>query len=114
MRLFADECFDARILAGLIRRIGITALTAQDAGLLQTPDEDILSWASEHDHIVLTHDISTMVPLCEGRIRAGLACVGLVAVPDAMPIGSAIEDLVLLLSCYQAADFRDNIVRLPL
>ena len=43
MRFLADECFDARILAGLIRRIGITALTAQDAGLLQTPDEDILA-----------------------------------------------------------------------
>jgi hypothetical protein len=49
-----------------------------------------------------------------GRVRAGLAMPGVICVPQAMGIGPAIADLVIVMLCGIPADFDSNIKYLPL
>jgi hypothetical protein len=77
-------------------------------------DPDVLEWAALNGRIVLTQDIKTMPGFALGRVRAGLAMPGVICVPQAMGIGPAIADLVIVMLCGIPADFDSNIKYLPL
>ena len=47
LRFLTDEDFDGRLTSALLARVeGLDLVRAQDAGLMHTPDPDILAWAA--------------------------------------------------------------------
>jgi hypothetical protein len=61
-RLAVDHNFDARIVAGLLRRDSdLDVMLIRDAGLATAPDPVVLEWAAREGRVLLTHDRSTRV-----------------------------------------------------
>ena len=90
-RILIDESFNQRILRGLNRRqLKLDHVVAQRSGLKGAIDSVILAWASDHDRIVVTHDLSTLPMEAYKRVSADEPMPGLIAVPHEMPIGKAI------------------------
>jgi hypothetical protein len=111
----ADENFNLVIIRGLQRRKpAIDILLVQDVGLRSQDDPVILAWAAEEGHVMLTHDIRTMPSFAAQRIAAGQKMPGLIVVPDQMPIGPAIEDLLVIAECTESAEWQGRIEYLPL
>ena len=115
MRFLADENFDNRILAGLRRRLpALDLLRVQDVGLVGAEDSEVLTWAAEEDRILLTHDAATVPDFAYERMRAGEAMPGILEVPFDMPIGQAIEELLLVAVASRPEDWRNLVIYLPL
>jgi len=51
---------------------GLDILRAQDVGLSETDDSDVLLWAAREQRVVLTHEVKTMIEFAMQRIRAVL------------------------------------------
>lgn len=99
LRLLIDENFDQHILRGLQRRLSsFDFLLAEQAGLRQTKDPDILAWAARENRTVLTHDLRTMVPYAKRLVLLRQNMAGVILVPKRLAIGRAINDLEVLLA----------------
>lgn len=110
----ADEDFRNAILRGLVRRMRtLDIVRAQDVGLAGKPDPAVLEWAAQHERIVLTHDVSTMPAHAYARLRAGLRVPGVCVVPQSLPVGQAIEDLLLAMTCGVDEDWENQVRYLP-
>jgi hypothetical protein len=115
LRLVSDENFNGNILRGLFRRhpeLGL--IRVQDVGLVQTPDPDILEWAASHGCVLLSHDVSTIPPAAFQRVRDGRPMPGVFIVPDRMPIGQAIEEILFLSIDVDIDEWKDQVLFLPL
>jgi Domain of unknown function (DUF5615) len=114
-RFLADEDFNGDVLRGLQRRVShLDAVRAQDVGLRGASDAEVLARAAAEDRVVLTHDVSTLIATAFARIMAGMAMSGVIAVAQSTPIGTAIEDLVLVAECATPEDVRNRVLYLPL
>lgn len=114
-KLVADENFDERILSGLRRRFpDLDAVTVHDLGLTSADDPIVLDHAAGEGRVILTHDERTMPGFAYGRVAAEEAMPGMVVVPDQMPIGAVIEDLLLLIQIATPDELQDRVIRLPL
>jgi len=115
LKVAADENFKHQIVSGLRRRLpAIDLVTVQGAGLAGTSDAEVLAWAAEEDRLLLTHDTRTIKNFAYARVAAGQSMPGVVAVPHRMPIGHAIEDLLLVIQVSAPDEMRDRVLRLPL
>jgi len=115
LRFLADENFDNRILAGLRRRLpALDIVRVQDVGLIGAEDPEVLAWAAQEDRILLTHDVATVPDFAYERIMAGAAMPGVLEVPFGMPIGQAIDELLLVMETSQSADWNNQVTYLPL
>jgi hypothetical protein len=81
--------------------------------LMRIPDPDVLAWAAETDHILLTHDVMTVPGHAHARVAAGQPMPGVFVVAG-MAVGDAIGDLALLDACSEPAEWRDLVWFLPL
>jgi hypothetical protein len=99
-RLAADHNFDARIVAGLVRRKpDLEIVLIRDVGLSSAPDETVLEWAAEESRVLLTHDRATLLGLAYERVARGEPMSGVIAVDEQGAIGPAVDDILLLLEC---------------
>ena len=115
LRFVADEDFNNRILRGLLRRLPeVDVVRIQDTPLSGAADPVILEWAAQQNRILLTHDVSTMTHYAYQRILAGQAMAGIIEVPQAIPVGRVIEDLVTIVTCSSLKEFENQIQYLPL
>ena len=113
--LLVDEDFDNTILRGLLRRLpGIDVVRVQDVGLCGSTDPEVLAWAADHDRVLITHDVSTMKSHAYERVASGLQMPGLFALPQSLPIGVAIAELLLLTECSIAGEWEGQVRHLPL
>lgn len=113
--LLIDENFNQRILRGMRRTVPDLDVTiTQNIGLKGAVDPEVLAKAAETRRIVVTHDLRTLPKHAYERVRAGRPMPGVVAVPDTMPIGQAIEELALIVECAQPADLENLVLFLPL
>jgi predicted nuclease of predicted toxin-antitoxin system len=100
LKLLSDENFNGDIMRGLFRqRHELDVVRVQDVGLSATPDTDILAWAATEDRILLTHDRDTIPFFAYERVRAGRPMPGVFLVGDLMPLGQAVEELLLAVDC---------------
>jgi hypothetical protein len=114
-KFLADEDFNNHILRGLIRRLPLLDLVrVQDVGLMGHHDTELLEWAANEGRILLTHDADTMIEFAKNRIQAGLHMPGVVEVPQDLPIGEALAELILLAECSLAGEWDNRIVFIPL
>lgn len=77
-------------------------------------DPQVLAWAAEGGGILLTHDTRTMSIHAYARVAAGEPMPGVIEIPDLLPIGQAIEEVLLLAELTEPSELRDRVLRLPL
>ncbi|HTI51959.1 MAG TPA: DUF5615 family PIN-like protein [Planctomycetaceae bacterium] len=110
-----DEDLDNDILRGVIRNAtDFDVVRVQDVGLSGMNDELVLEWAASHERILVTHDVTTMISHAWSRVSRGLALPGVFVIPQSVPIGSAIADILLIESCSSSGDWIGQVRYLPL
>jgi hypothetical protein len=78
--------------------------------LAVAPDPTILEWVAEHGLVLLTHDRRMIPPFAHARVAAGLPMPGVFLVSNEMPIGQAIDELLIAVSCLSPDECK-NLVR---
>jgi hypothetical protein len=115
LRLIADENVKQAIVDGLRRLLpDVDIVLAKEVGLLRTDDRLILEWAAANARILVTHDARTMPGYAYERVAAGLPLPGVFVVPWQLPIGRAVDELVLLTTCSGDDEWQDRVLFLPL
>src|SRR5262245_42841063 len=101
LTFLADENFHGRIVRGLRRRQpALDIVRVQDIELLRSADDPaVLEWATETGRILLTHDAATVIGYAYDRVRSGLPMPGVFEVARSLPVGQAIEELLLAAEC---------------
>jgi hypothetical protein len=114
LRLVADENFN-NIVRGLLRRQpDLDIVRVQDSGLSGADEPTVLEWAAQERRVLLTHDVSTITKYAYARVRAGQPMPGVFEVSRAVPIGRAIEDILLLTECSLDDEWEGPVYYLPL
>jgi predicted nuclease of predicted toxin-antitoxin system len=110
-----DQNFNEHIVDGLTRRDTTLAFThVRDVGLAAAPDPTILEWAAAHGLVLLTHDRRTIPPFAYDRVAAGLPMSGVFLVNDDMPVGQAIDELLIAAHCLTSEECKDVVKYFPM
>ncbi len=70
--------------------------------------------AAQEERVLLTHDVTTMTRYAYERVQEGRLMPGVFEVSRAVPIGRAIEDLLLLAECSLDGEWEGQVRYLPL
>ena len=115
LKFVADENFNNDIVRGLWRRNpNLNVVRVQDAGLSGAKDPAVLDWAAREGRVVLTHDVSTLTHFAYQRVDAGLPMPGIFEVSRKVPLGVAIEDILLLAELSLPGEWEGRVIYLPL
>ena len=115
LRLVSDENLNGAIVRGLLRRQpDLDLVRVQDVRLAETPDPEILEWAAGQARVLLSHDVSTVPPAAYRRVADGKPMSGVFIVPDRMPIGQAIDEILFLSLDAEPDEWKDQVLYLPL
>lgn len=115
LRLIADENFNNNIVRGLLRRRpNLDLVRVQDVGLSAADDPTVLEWAAQEGRVLLTHDVSTITKYAYARVRTNQAMPGVFEVSRDVPIGQAIEDILLLAEYSFEGEWEGQVRYLPL
>ncbi len=113
--LVADENFNNTIVRGLLRvKSGLDIVRVQDVGLSSADDPDVLEWAAQQNRILLTHDVTTITKYAYERISSGKYMPGVIEVSRTVPLGIAINDILLIVDACKSGELENQIVYLPL
>ena len=114
LRFAADENFNGNIVRGLLRRNSkLDIVRVQDVGLSGADDPSLLQWAADQRRIIVTHDISTLAKHALARVAASQPMPGVFEVRSVVPIGQAIDDLILLAECSFEGEWEGQVRFLP-
>ena len=115
MKFLADENFDNRIVRGLLRRQpDLDIIRVQDLEIAGADDPTLLAWAAQAGRILLTHDERTIPHYVYERLAAGQTIAGVIIASDSLAVSGVIEDILLILECSSAAEWLNQLQRLPL
>jgi hypothetical protein len=116
VKWLADENFRNSIIRGILRRApDFDIIRVQDVPQISGGDDPaMLAWATTNGRVVLTHDLSTMIPAMHEQCRSASLCTPIVLVQDSLPIGPVIEDILLLDTCSVESDWSPGVVYLPI
>jgi hypothetical protein len=115
LRLATDEDFNNRIFRGVLHRApDLDIVRVQDAGLTLKDDPHVLEWAAREGRVLLTHDVTTMRKYAYDRIEAGLPMPGVFELSQDVPIGQAIEEILILAECSMEGEWEGQVRFLPL
>jgi len=110
-----DEHIDPDLVRGLLaRRADLDIIRVHDIGLLGAEDRDILARAAENNRILITHDRNTMAGFAYDRVRGGEPMPGVFVVDDRLPLGKAIEELLILAVCSLPDEWADQVIYVPM
>lgn len=115
MRFVADENFDGRIVDGIrLKYPSVDIVRAQDTEMYQAPDTKLLAWAAVENRISLTHDLRTMPRFAYERVAANQPMPGVIAIPQDLPVGTAIDELLAVIGASEPHEYANKVVYLPL
>jgi hypothetical protein len=116
VKWLADENFRNAIIRGLLRKAPAHDIVrAQDLPEVSGRDDRVLlRFATDKGRVVATHDVSTMIPAMREQMRLESRCAPIVMVPDSMPIGAAVDDILVLDECAVESDWAAGVIYLPL
>jgi hypothetical protein len=115
VKFLADENFNNQIVRGVLRQNpGVDIVRVQDVELSGADDPTVLAWAAEEGRIALTHDVATMITFAYQRIQAELSMPGLFEVSRRVPVGLAIEEIILIAECSLEGEWEGQVRFLPL
>ena len=89
-------------------------MRVQDAGLPKKDDPDVLEWAAQEGRVLLTHDVTTLRKHAYERIERGVPMPGVIEVSQELPIGVAVEEVLLLAECSMVGEWEGQVRFLPL
>ena len=113
--LLIDENFDQRILRGLRLRVpSLDYVVVQETALRGLQDPPLLRKAAEWHRVVVTHDLKTLPKHAYARVATGEPIPGIIAVPQELPIGQAIEHLHIVVECCGEHELDNQVLYLPL
>lgn len=113
VRFQADADFSQKILAGVLRREpAVDFRTAADAGLSGRNDREVLTIAASAGRVLVTHDVKTM-PRHFADFIASATSPGVVVIPQSMPIGVAVENLLLIWSATEPEEWVNRLYIVP-
>jgi hypothetical protein len=97
-----------------LRRMGVDVLTSQEDGTAEMGDDLLLDRATTLGRLLFTQD-QDFLRIASERQEAGLSFVGILfAHQRGVSLGQLVEDLELIASCGEPAEFGDRLVYLPL
>ena len=115
LKLATDENFNNDIVRGLLRREKhLDLVRIQDAGLSGATDPELLEWAAREGRVILSHDVSTLTRCAYERVSKGLSMPGVFEANRAVPIGTAIDDILLLAELSLPNEWEGRVIYLPL
>lgn len=115
LHLAPDENLNHAIVRGILRRKPDTDIVrVQDAGLSGANDPTVLAWAAETGRVLLTNDVTTITKYAYERVAAGQAMPGVIEISRTVPIGVAIDEIILLVECSIADEWEGQVLFLPL
>ena len=113
IRFMADADLNDAIVGGCRRREpAIDFLSVNDDNLEGVPDPGVLALVAAEDRILVSHDFQTMPRHVGDLLQARGSSPGLILVPQHMPIGEVIEELLLIWGASEAEEWRDRWRRL--
>jgi predicted nuclease of predicted toxin-antitoxin system len=115
LRFAADENLNNDIIRGLLRRkADLDIIRIQDVGLSGADDSAVLEWSALEGRILLTHDVNTITEYAYQRIKSGKRMPGVLEIRQTLPVKQVIEDILLLVECFEADEWENRILYLPL
>ena len=115
LRLAADENFNNDIVRGLLRRKrDLDIVCIQNVGLSGADDLTVLEWTAQEGRILFTHDVTTITRYAYERIQSNKHMPGIFEVSRKVPIGLAIEEILLIAECGREGEWEGQIRYLPL
>ncbi len=115
MKFLTDENFEGAIFRGLLRhKPDIDLVRVRDVGLLGADDQTILEWADKEGRILLTHDRRTMPGYAYQRMAEGNSIAGMLVMKATIPVGLAIEDILLIEALSTPEEWINVVQDLPL
>lgn len=112
--LLTDEDLHGAVIRGLVRKLPtLDIVRAQDVGLSGAGDDAILEWAAREGRVLVTQDLATMPVCAYERLQVGLPMPGVVAVSGSMPIGLAIQQLLLVIECSSDDELEGQVRYIP-
>lgn len=64
--------------------------------------------------VVISHDAETLTKHACDRVRDALPMPGVIEIPFSVPLGVAIEDLILIAACLHDGEWEGQVRYLPL
>jgi predicted nuclease of predicted toxin-antitoxin system len=111
----ADENLKRKIISGLFRRNpSVDVFTAQNAGLTGVDDRTLLEWAAQHNRVLLTHDVQTLVGFAWEFVRLGKPMAGVIVLGRNLRVSQAVEELLLIAECSEPEEWAGVVTYLPL
>ena len=89
-------------------------LSANDAKLEKVPDPEVLALAASQNRILVSHDFQTMPQHYGDFLQTHDSSPGVILVPQYVPIGEAIDELVFIWGASDAEEWMNRILRIPL
>ena len=115
VRFLADADLNQAIVSGVLRREpSLDFLTAHTAGLRRLTDPEVLALATQHQRVLVSHDVGTMSAHFRVFTTAGKRSAGVFLIPQTLDVGTAIDELLLLWLASEASDWENRLVWLPL
>ena len=114
IRFQADENLNEDVVTGVLRRVPeIDFEFANDAGLYNLPDLEVLAIAARDERILITHDRRTM-PGHFARFIETQTSPGVFIISQKAAVLHAIEELILIWTVSEAGEYVNSIRTLPL
>lgn len=115
LRLFFDQNFNHRILRGLLKQIpNLDFVTTQILNKEKEIDTKLLEMTLLENRVIVTHDVNTFPKFAYEKILKGERISGVLIVPTNMPIGDAIIELEIIVTCGEELEFENRVEYLPL
>lgn len=115
MRFLADENFNNDILRAILRAYpDLDIVRVQDTAFAGADDPTLLAEAANRGAVLLTHDVRTIVKYAYERVKAGLPMPGVIEVANDLPVGQAIDELIVIIGIGQPADFDNQVNYVPM
>jgi hypothetical protein len=112
-RLLADADLKGPIVTGTTRRnIDIDFRRAEDVPLEGRDDSFVVNTAAQDHRVLVRHDISTMPDNFRNFTRHRIS-PGLILIPQALNIGSAIENILTICEACDRSDLENRICLIP-
>jgi hypothetical protein len=106
IRLYLDEDSISRALIRALHARNVDVITAQEAGLLGTPDSEQLAFAVANDCTLFTFNVRDFAQLHKIYLAEGKHHTGII-VSDQVQVGVLLRRLLKLLNAKSADEMRD-------
>lgn len=115
-RYLIDENLSPAYRAQLLdHESSLTVLRVGDEGAppRSTQDPEILKWCEQNNFILVTKDPNTIPKHLSDHLAAGHQVPGIIMINSSVPMGTILDDLILIAGASHEDEFRNRIIYIP-